>query len=125
MVGGGIATDQLNSLNEKKKAITNIFQQMPGMGQGRQQFEATLQQIFGPQARMFDANGTPSMEAIQLAGHLAEKATGTIQNIGQNYFGNSDYLLNPDNWNKISSPMGALTQVIGNNIPASFGQFLS
>jgi hypothetical protein len=111
---------QIDSLAQKKKAITDMVQQIPGGGQGAAQFESMLKQTFGPKARLFDANGTPSMEAIQMAGQMGQKAMGTMQQMGQNYFGNSGYLFDPNNWAKLSTPTGAFTQMLGANLPLGF-----
>jgi hypothetical protein len=119
MIAEGVK-GQIDSLAEKKKAITDIMQKMPGGGQGMAQFENMLKQTYGPQARLFDMNGTPSMQAIQMAGQMGQKAMGTMQQMGQNYFGNSQYLFDPNNWNKLSTPTGAISQMLGANLPLGF-----
>ena len=103
--------ERVRSLAEKKKMITgamNSTEMQPAM----QMMERTLQQLYGPEAKLYDPDGTPSKEALILLQRLGQYGMMQLQNAGHNYFGNSNYMLDPNNWQRLSSPMSAMGDFI-------------
>jgi hypothetical protein len=106
-------SETLNLMAQKKKDVMNILSQMPGSGAAQGQLEQLIKQVHGPQAKLLDYTGTPSREAIDVVGRLGVHGVQQLQQAGQNYFRDPQFLLNPSNWSKINTPIGALGQVLG------------
>ena len=99
--------ERVRSLAEKKKMVAGAMNS-PDMQPAMQMMERTLQQLYGPDARLHDPDGTPSKEALVLLRRLGQYGMMQLQNAGRNYFGNPNYMIDPNNWQRLSSPMSAM-----------------
>ena len=99
--------ERVRGLSEKKKMITNAMGSQ-SMAPMKQAIEETLHQVYGPGVSFYDVDGTPSKEAIHLMKQLSSYGMMQLQNAGQNFFGDSGYIFNPNNWERLSKPTSAL-----------------
>ena len=108
LIGHGIIDQTIGArvrdLADKKKMLTDALNG-PGMDSIKGAMEQTLQQHYGPEARFYDADGTPSRDAIALISYLMQTGAMNLQKAGQNYFGDPNYLLRPDNWERMANPV--------------------
>jgi len=99
--------ERVRNLAEKKKMLSSAMN-TPEMEPAKRMMEQTLRQIHGPQARFYDPDGMPSKEAIHLIQQLGRYGMMQLQQAGHHFFGDSEYILNPHNWQRLTSPMSAL-----------------
>lgn len=99
--------ERVRNLAEKKKMLASAMN-APEMEPAKKMMERTLRQIHGPRARLYDADGTPSKEAIHLIRHLGRYGMMQMQHAGHNFFGDSEYMFDPQNWQRLSSPISAM-----------------
>ena len=99
--------ERMRGLAEKKQMLTSAMK-TPEMEPIKKMMEQTLHQIYGPQAKFYDPDGMPSKEAIHLIQQLGQYGMMRLQDAGHNFFGDSNYMFDPRNWQRLSSPMSAM-----------------
>lgn len=99
--------DRMRGLAEKKKMLDSAMK-TPEMEPVKNMMEKTLQRIYGPQATFYDADGTPTKEAIHLIQQLGRYGMMQLRQAGHNFFGDSNYMFDPGNWQRLSSPVSAM-----------------
>ena len=98
--------ERVRSLAEKKKMLAGAINSNE-MAPAREMMERTLRQMYGPEVRLYDPDGTPSKEAIHLIRQLGNYGMMQLQNTGHNFFGDANYMFDPQNWQRLSSPISA------------------
>jgi len=107
----GTVGERVRTLSEKKKMLTDAMN-APEMKPMQNLMEQAIRHVYGPQANFYDADGTPSREAIDLMTRLGQSGMSNLQNAGQNYFGDPNYMFNPGNWDRLSRPAYALADLV-------------
>ena len=103
--------ERVRTLADKKKMLTDAMN-APEMQPMQNLMEQAIQHVYGPQASFYDVDGTPSREAIELMTRLGQSGMANLQNAGRNYFGDSQYMFNPGNWDRLSRPAYALADLV-------------
>lgn len=99
--------ERVRNLAEKKQMLSGAMN-APEMEPAKKMMEDALKQMYGPNARFYDPDGTPSKEAIQLTGQLGRYGMLQLQNAGHRFFGDSNYMFDPQHWQRLSSPFSAM-----------------
>lgn len=98
--------ERVRNLAEKKKMLSGAMN-APEMEPAKKMMEDMLKRMYGPEAKFYDPDGTPSKEAIHLIRQLGRHGMMQLQNAGHNFFGDSEYMFDPRNWQRLSSPFTA------------------
>jgi hypothetical protein len=103
--------ERVRNLAEKKKMLAQTMNAAE-MEPAKKMMEDTLKKMYGPEAKFYDPDGTPSKEAIHLIQQLGRSGMMQLQAAGQNFFGNSSYLFDPQNWPRLSKPGSAFRDFV-------------
>ena len=103
--------DRVRNLAEKKKMLAESVNG-PEMEPIKKRLTEMLHGVFGPGANLYDPDGTPSKETILLVRELGRHGIMQVQKASQNYFGDRNYMLRPDNWERLSSPLTTMGDIL-------------
>jgi hypothetical protein len=99
VAGDKLVGDRIRSLGEKGKMIRDVINSdktQPAL----QQFQSWFKESF-PGVPLFDRDGLPSVQAMQIAKQYGIEGLGGLSRMSNNVFADPQYIFNPNNWNRL------------------------